>query len=271
MFILKKCLFACCLFSFVCVAQPDLKRQAASTVQVVNGFVVDASPTDGGLGYAHPPSVKFTGGHPDEVAQAETVLEGGSVVGVNIINAGSGYKETPHIIIMSPHSEVNLAVSFSKTETTLPDSDLSQSALATPEIFKGFMVGAKIVYGGQGYKTPPLITVVDSTGSGALAASTIEDGVVTNIRFVQAGIGYSDQAFIQMDAPPMHLGAMPSLNEVQVTIKPELPSNFYILEASVDMETWEQVDEQFYVDKSIYTKKVRVDGRKRFYRAIQLP
>ena len=175
------------------------------------------------------------------------------------------------MVLSSPHSEVSLTVSVSKTEVTVPESELPQSALATPEVLNGFMIGAKIVYGGQGYTTPPLITVVDSTGSGGLAASSIEDGAVTNIRFVQAGISYSDQAFIQIDAPPMHPDAMPRVTEVQVIIEPKLPSNFYILQASVDMETWEQVGDQFYVDKSINTKKVAVDGAKRFYRAIQLP
>jgi len=271
MFILKKCLLACCLIPFVCVAQPDLKRQATGIVQVVNGFVVGASLTGSGHGYTHPPSVKFAGGQPDEAAQAETILESGRVLNINITNAGSGYKEIPEMVLSSPHSEVSLTVSVSKTEVTVPESELPQNALATPEVLNGFMIGAKIVYGGQGYTTPPLITVVDSTGSGGLAASSIEDGAVTNIRFVQAGIGYSDQAFIQIDAPPMHPDAMPRVTEVQVTLEPELPSNFYILEASIDMETWEQVGDQFYVDKSIYTKKVAVDGAKRFYRAIQLP
>jgi len=271
MFVLKKCLFACCLIPFVCVAQPDLQRQASGIVQVVNGFVVDASLTGSGHGYTHPPSVKFTGGQPDEAAQAETILEGGRVVDINITNAGSGYKEIPDVIVASPHSEVSLTVSVSKTEVTVPESELPQNALALPEVLNGFIIGAKIIYGGQGYTTPPLITVVDRTGSGGLAASSIEDGAVTNIRFVQAGIGYSDQAFIQIDAPPMNPDAMARVTEVQVTLEPELPCNFYILEASADMETWERIGEQFYVDKTIYTKKISVGDGKRLYRAIQLP
>ena len=271
MFILKKCLSFCYLIPFVCVAQSDLKRQATVIVQVVNGFVVDASLTGSGHGYTHPPSVKFTGGQPDEAAQAETILEDGRVVEINITNAGSGYKEIPNVIVASPPSKVSLTVSISKTRPTVPESELPQNAIATPEVLNGFMIGAKIVYGGRGYRTPPLITVVDSTGSGGLAASIIEDGAVTGIRFVQAGRGYSDQAFIQIDAPPTPPDAMSGVGEVQVTLQPELPNNFYILEASADMETWEQVGDQFYVDKSIHVKKVAVDGTKRFYRAIQLP
>jgi len=95
MFILKKCLSLCCLVPFVCVAQSDLKRQATVIVQVVNGFVVDASLTGSGHGYTQPPSVQFTGGQPDEAAQAETILEDGRVVEINITNAGSGYRKSP--------------------------------------------------------------------------------------------------------------------------------------------------------------------------------
>jgi len=76
-------------------------RRATAVAQVVNGFVVGATITDGGCGYVEAPAVLIAGGG-GIGALATAVVSNGVVVAINILNAGFGYTTPPAIVIDLP-------------------------------------------------------------------------------------------------------------------------------------------------------------------------
>ena len=250
----------------------EVASQAAiATAQIVNGFVVEVDVLYGGIGYELPPKVRFVGGSPDKHASADIVLQNGSVIALKITNAGSGYKSVPQVIFDGPAMAPSLQISISAVESILPESMRPITAVATPEILNGFLVGATILNGGQGYDAPPFVTVLDNFGTGALATTTIEDGVVTGIRFVEAGIGYSDNTLLTLDSPPPNPDATPRVTEVELSMQMDFPNNYYTIEASADLANWQQIGEPFFANEKTHTLKVRVDDDSRYFRAIQQP
>ena len=80
---------------------PCTPRRATATAEVVNGFVVGATITDGGCGYTNAPAVAIEGGG-GSGAVATAVVSNGVVVGITVLDAGSGYTNTPTVYIYSP-------------------------------------------------------------------------------------------------------------------------------------------------------------------------
>ena len=74
------------------------------SVQVVNGFVVGITVTDGGNGYVTPPAVTITGA--GNGATATAVLTGDTVTSVTVNNPGTGYTGTPTVSFDAPPAPV---------------------------------------------------------------------------------------------------------------------------------------------------------------------
>lgn len=250
----------------------EYTRQVSTAVaQVVEGFVVGSRIIFSGNQYIDPPEVRFIGGKPFEEAQAEAIIEGGKLVSINITNAGSGYQEVPTVRIESSPAPPKINIGISKIETIIPESELSYRAIATAKIINGFLVRAELDYGGFGYDRPPVVEIVDTSGTGALATATVEEGVVTSIKFVKAGSGYSEQAVIQIEAPPTNPDAIPRVTEVELSLQLKAQNNYYTIEASTDLANWEQIVEPFFAVENYHILKVRVQDGIRYFRAIQLP
>jgi formylglycine-generating enzyme required for sulfatase activity len=77
----------------------------------------------------------------------------------------------------------------------------SRSAIVTPVVLNGFIVGMVIVDGGSGYSDPPEVTIDDAQGIGGLAVARVVDGVVTEIVVRNAGSGYSASTSVQVASP----------------------------------------------------------------------
>jgi hypothetical protein len=75
-------------------------------------------------------------------------------------------------------------------------------ATGVPVVFNGFIVGANVISGGAGYVTPPIMTVDDSTGSGAVVTANILGGAVVSFTVQNAGHGYSSGATLTAGLPP---------------------------------------------------------------------
>ena len=243
------------------------KPAVVEKVSVMNGFVVAAPISFEGRGYRRPPNVFFIGGNPDEVAQAEAVWNNRRIEGINITSAGSGYKEPPYIVISSPPLESELAISVSKIETVIKTK---RAAIAEPEIFGGFLIGAKIIDGGLGYDDVPNITISDVSGSGASALAIVENGVVTGVKFSKAGTGYTDETRISISSPK-NPDKTPKVVEVEIRLKLDHPNNYYVLERTDDMVNWQQISKPFFVYTKSHTLKVGVQDSRGFFRAKQLP
>lgn len=77
------------------------------------------------------------------------------------------------------------------------------TATGVPTVTSGFITGASVTSGGSGYVTPPTVTVIDMTGSGAVIVANISmGGVVTNLTVQNAGSGYSANASLSIAPPP---------------------------------------------------------------------
>ena len=84
------------------------------------------------------------------------------------------------------------------TNTSIP-------ATATANLSGPFVTSYTITGGGNGYVTPPLVTITGGGGSGATASATISSGVVTAINPGSAGSGYSSPPTVTIAAPPTTL------------------------------------------------------------------
>ena len=80
---------------------PKPQRTATAVAQVVNGFVVGVTVTDGGSGYPVGPLVAISGGGGNG-ASARATMSGGAVVAITVETTGSGYTSTPLVVIAPP-------------------------------------------------------------------------------------------------------------------------------------------------------------------------
>ena len=98
--------------------QEIAKRRATATPQVVNGFVVGITITDGGFGYTEPPVVLIqdSGG---TGAKATATVVNGVITAINITNPGTGYTSAPRVSIASPPFSPGVAIVVSKVKVQL--------------------------------------------------------------------------------------------------------------------------------------------------------
>ncbi len=75
-------------------------------------------------------------------------------------------------------------------------------AIATAQVVNGFVVGATITSGGNGYTNNPLVTITGGGGSGAKATAVQVNGVVTSISITNPGSGYTSAPSITIAPPP---------------------------------------------------------------------
>jgi len=140
----------------------------------------------------------------------------GSVTGVTITAAGSGYTTIPTIQFSAPpdppvnsNQQVRTAtgyaviVSNQLSAIVITDGGLGYTgaptisiigvgtnATATAQITLSYVSSFSIVSGGSGYTTPPAVTITGA-GSGATAIATIANGKVTAINVLTQGFGYA--------------------------------------------------------------------------------
>lgn len=81
----------------------------------------------------------------------------------------------------------------------LPATQKTASAAAL--VMNGFVYGANLVSGGNGYTSVPAVRIVGGGGSGAAASAVINDGAVVAVNVDNAGLGYTNIPTIQIDPP----------------------------------------------------------------------
>lgn len=160
-------------------------RVATVAAQVVNGFVVGVSVTDGGYGYTNAPTVSFTGGGGSGAKAVAQIDQDGSVTNITVIEVGKNYSSPPTVLISDPP--------FPKAQ-----------AYATASIANGFVVGVSVLRGGWGYQTVPSVRLVGGGGTGAKATATIDgNGIVLGIRVIEVGTGYTSAPTVLIEPPDM--------------------------------------------------------------------
>ena len=115
------------------------------------------------------------------------ILNSKSISYIDIINGGYGYKSTPQVIIERP-----------------PSGGISATAVAilTTRNNQSTIDDIQIVNPGIGYTEPPKVTIISSTGSGFIATSIINTGVLGPISILDAGVGYSTPPLVSISTSP---------------------------------------------------------------------
>ncbi len=238
------------LYDYESIPQSINPRTATATAQVVNGFVVGATITDGGYGYVSNPVVAIIGGG-GTGAKATATQFNGVVTSITITNPGSGYTSTPTITIAPP---------------PFPP----RKATSTAQIVNGFVVGTKITDGGFGYDSPPAVLVVGGGGSGATAVATVANGVVTAITITNPGTGYTSAPLVRIASPPFTPKLAIETSKVYVRMSVVLGRK-YQLEASTDLNTWTTTGPAFIAQDEELAQEFDVNQVGRYFRINQVP
>lgn len=155
------------LYDYESVPQPQLPRAAIATAQIINGFLVGATVTNGGFGYSTNPLVIVSGGG-GSGARAIANVVNGVVTTITILQTGTGYTSTPTLTIAAPPSP-------------------PRRSTATGEIINGFVVDLTLTDGGSGYDVPPTILLAGGGGSGAAATANVINRIVVGITVINPG------------------------------------------------------------------------------------
>ena len=117
------------------------------------GVIVSAGTHGGnvGSGFTTPPvvNVPVPAYRPGSGAEFRVRISGGSIVGVDVLNGGSGYWGTSLSCSFTPYNGANCAVTKSESVTAI-----------------------ELTYPGRGYKSPPTVTITPAGSNGRNAAAT---------------------------------------------------------------------------------------------------
>jgi hypothetical protein len=100
-------------------------------------------------------------------------------------------------------------ISGKLTEAQLPANvarlfvtNTAQQATGVPVVTATFITSANVTFGGFGYTSAPVVTVLSATGSNAFITSTISNSAVIGLTVQNAGSGYSPGATLTIAPPP---------------------------------------------------------------------
>ena len=80
---------------------PQPASAARGSAVIANGFLIGVNLIDGGYGYTNTPSVRILGGG-GSGAQAVALVSNGVVTAISVLDAGHGYTSTPVVVIDPP-------------------------------------------------------------------------------------------------------------------------------------------------------------------------
>lgn len=168
----------------------------------IDGKVVGVSVVDGGSGYESPPAISVGG----ISGQAEIA---GPVWRVNVDNGGTGYRCPPKVRFATGGRPAT-AVAFVQDGmvTSVQVEDGGEYAQA-PQVFfdpDKDIERIEIASGGSGYSTVPSVTIIGGGGSGAAASAKISCSV-TEFVLTSGGSGYSVTPTVEIIASGAGAGA----------------------------------------------------------------
>jgi len=238
------------LYDFESQPPTSNPRVATAVAQVVNGFVVGASLTDGGRGYTNAPAVTITGGG-GTGATAVATIANGAVTAITLLTTGNGYTSTPTIQIAPP---------------PFPP----RRATATSQVINGFVVGATVIDGGFGYSEPPNVLLLGGGGTGATATAVVQNGIVTGITLVQSGTGYTSAPTVKISSPPFTPSVGIRVSKVLVDLK-VVQGRKYQLESSTDLQTWAPAGTPFVALDEVLEQEFDASRTGTYFRVQQVP
>jgi hypothetical protein len=240
------------LYDYEKAPQPSNPRIATAIAQMVNGFVVGATVTDGGRGYTNAPTVNITGGGGTGATAIAILDANGSIASIKVLTTGSGYTSLPSIVIAEPP--------YPPTQ-----------AKGTASVVNGFVTAISVTDGGHGYgDTPPPIHLLGGGGSGAKAVAIVSNGVVTGVNVTATGEGYTSPPRVLIAVPPGSPSLGIDVSQVRVTLN-VLAGYQYKLQTTVDGgKTWSDVGTAFLATDSTAVQVVDVKAGSQLFRVVQV-
>ena len=150
-----------------------------------NGGITDVKIAKTGKNYSVPPRIMAINGKGSGFV-GESLISGGKVIGINIVNEGSGYTNS------------------TKIEFVPIDTGFGAKGMAF--LSNTMVTNIGITSQGSGYKVPPNVTITGGGGNGARAEAVIEDGRVVSINVLDGGNGYTYSPTIKIEAKEAKFG-----------------------------------------------------------------
>lgn len=226
-------------------------NQATASAQVVNGFIVGVKVINGGSGYHSKPNVSIVSSKGSGV-KMEVVLSDGKVAEIKVLNPGFGYDSDSAVRIDPPSSKSN-------------------RASGQAEVINGFVVGLSVVDGGSGYSYPPKVQIVGGGGSGAGAVAVVQDGKVVDLILASAGSGYTSLPEVVINPPQPFLTVEATADGKRVKIGATAAGGVRCrLEGSDDLRQWIAISDDFVADGDTVSFEFEAGAAKRFYRFVWL-
>jgi hypothetical protein len=150
------------------------------------GSIVSIKMAKTGTNYSVPPRVVVINGQGKGFA-GESLISNGKVMGVNVLNEGSGYTKD--------------------TRVELVALDTGFGAKGTAFLSNGVITNIGVTSPGSGYKVPPTVWLTGGGGgSGCRAVAVIEDGRVVNVNVLDGGSGYTYAPTVKIEAREAKFG-----------------------------------------------------------------
>jgi hypothetical protein len=152
--------------------------------------------------------------------------------------------------------QIQLAESLQdQTGPALPSGP--RRAVATVSINDGKVTDVALMDAGQGYSTPPLISVFGNNGNGAILAADLEDGRLKGIRVIDPGSNYEHPVRIYISAPPYRP-------------VPTVPGHAYQMYSTTDLLEWRPEGQVFTAHGTTVIQEFEVDDEGRIYQICHL-
>ena len=136
------------------------------------------------------------------LAQLPPAVMTNGASGVNLTGAftgdGSGLTNLAATNLVGAIADARLSANIPRLN--VPNTTVAATGVAT--VTSGFITSANVTSGGSGYLTPPLVTVNDATGGGAILTAVVSGGSVTGFNVAGTGSNYSGSASLTIAPPP---------------------------------------------------------------------
>jgi hypothetical protein len=145
-----------------------------------------------------------------------------------------------------------------------------RQATATAQVINGLLMAITITDPGYGYTNAPVIEITGGGGHGATAVSSISNGIVTSITLTDAGSGYTMAPEVLVASPAFTPWLDIAISQVRVSQHVVLGRK-YILESSMDLNTWVPVGAPFIAHSEVIDQVFDVDATGRYFRIRETP
>lgn len=189
---------------------------------------------DAGSGYLSPPTVTISGGNPDENASVRAIVDGGSVSAFDVRETGSGFTSQPEVSVSGGRGTAasftveasGSVVSFDIESSGSGYNDASisitqQNGLtgfhAIPTISAdGGIEAIRVLASGTGATSAPVMTVLSSSGSGAVITPVLNYSVKA-VTVSAGGSGYHEVPGIRFVPDPLDSTSVAAVAEASAS------------------------------------------------------